>query len=260
MSSHYVKHKLSIHQKMVGDAVRIGKEIPYIHTLVELDATNARKFLREYRKSSGNNVSFSTYIMLCCAKAVQQDVSIQRMKTFGSNVLEFKEVDMFYPTEINDKTAELNSTLIRNVGQFSLTQLHNSLQKKNLNVSGKHKIFMRLPWMIRKIFYASWFAFPSIRKQYFGTVYFSSILNFSGDRRAWGVPIPMHPFGIFIGTMCKRLIESKDGIEKRDMVQITLSVDHRVSNGGDMGRFVHRLKHILEYEDLTHINVDKEAK
>ncbi len=251
MASTYQKEKLSIHQKMVGDAVRIGRTIPYIHTLVELDATNARSFLRAYRRSSGINISFSTYLMTCCAKAIQQDVSIQRMKSIGNSTTQFEEVDLFYPTESNTKTPELQSSLIRNAGQRSLVEIHERLQQENHSVSAKHQVFMRLPWFIRKYWYKLWFAIPKIRKQYFGTVYFSSILNFSGDRRAWGIPIPMHPFGIFIGTMCKRLIETKNGIEQRDMVQITLSVDHRVSNGGDMGRFVHRLKHILEFEDLT---------
>jgi pyruvate/2-oxoglutarate dehydrogenase complex dihydrolipoamide acyltransferase (E2) component len=66
-----------------------------------------------------------------------------------------------------------------------------------------------------------------------------------------GVPIPMHGFGIFVGTMCDRLIQTANGVENKSMVQITLSVDHRVNNGADMARFVHRLKHILEFDDLT---------
>jgi pyruvate/2-oxoglutarate dehydrogenase complex dihydrolipoamide acyltransferase (E2) component len=257
MSSSYKKEKLSLHQKMVGDAVRIGRKIPYIHTLVELDATNARAFLRRYRRASGINISFSTYIMKCCAKAIQQETSIQRMKSFGNTTVEFSKVDLFYPTETNDREAVLHSTILRDVGQIGLKELHETLQNSNIDVSKKHRFFMKLPWFIRKSCYTFWFAFPTIRKQYFGTVYFSSILNFSGDRRAWGIPIPMHPFGIFIGTMCKRLIETSTGIQQRDMVQITLSVDHRVSNGGDMGRFVHRLKHIIEFEDLTNTRISE---
>lgn len=99
MPSNYQKEKLSIHQKLVGDAVRIGQTIPYIHTLVELDATNARSFLRKYRRENGINISFSTYIMACCTKAIQQDVTIQRMKTFRNHAVAFDEVDVFYPTE-----------------------------------------------------------------------------------------------------------------------------------------------------------------
>lgn len=250
MASNYLTDKLSIHQKMVGDAVRIGSRFPYIHTLVELDATNARSFLRAYRRSSGVHVSFSTYMLCCCAKAAQQDVSIQQMKSGNKSIL-FEDVDVFYPTETSAKNSSLHSIIIRNAGHKSLLDIHEATQNIDPTVSPKHRLFMRLPWVVRKMCYGAWFAIPKVRKKYFGTVYFSSILNFSGDRRAWGIPIPMHPFGIFIGTMCKRLIQTKDGIEQRDMVQITLSVDHRVSNGGDMGRFVHRLKHILEFEDLT---------
>ena len=149
MASIYQKEKLSIHQKMVGDAVRIGRTIPYIHTLVELDATNARSFLRAYRRSSGVNISFSTYLMTCCAKAIQQDVSIQRMKSFGNSTILFEEVDLFYPTESNTKTTEWRSLLVRNAGQRSLVEIHERLQKENHTVSTKHQVFMKLPWLLR---------------------------------------------------------------------------------------------------------------
>ncbi|MFT5723156.1 MAG: pyruvate/2-oxoglutarate dehydrogenase complex dihydrolipoamide acyltransferase (E2) component [Bacteroidia bacterium] len=251
MSSNSSKHKLSLHQKMVGDAVRIGQTIPYIHTLVELNATKARGFLRAYRKKTGLKISFSTYLMLCCAKAVGQNTSIQQMKSWNNTAVTFDEVDFFFPIETESKTSELRSTLIRNVASKSLEQLQETVSQTSGDIKAKHRFFMGLPWIVRKMCYKFWFSFPKVRKQYFGTVYFSSIINFSGDRRAWGIPIPMHPFGIFIGTMCNRLIETSNGIKNQTMVQITLSVDHRVSNGGDMGRFVHRLKHILEFENLT---------
>ena len=66
------------------------------------------------------------------------------------------------------------------------------------------------------------------------------------------VPIPMHPFGIFIGTMCDRLSRNLNWHRAtRAWFRSPYRVDHRVSNGADMARFVHRLKHTLEFEDLT---------
>ncbi len=251
MPTNYVKQKIPIHQKMVGDAVRLGNKTPYIHTLVELDATHARGLLRTYRKDGGKSVSFSTYLLACCVKAIKENPSIQRTYMRNNSAVDFNTVDVFYPTELNQKNPQVVSSLIRNAEHLSLIDLQHAVDNVDDHIDGNRKVFMQLPWFVRKLFYTLWLSIPRIRKAYFGTVYFSSILNFSGDRRAWGVPIPMHGFGIFIGTMCDRLVETSTGIENKSMVQITLSVDHRVSNGADMARFVHRLKHTLEFEDLT---------
>ena len=251
MPANHVKQKIPIHQKMVGDAVRLGNKTPYIHTLVELEATHARNLLRKYRRVHSQSVSFSTYVMACCIKAIKQDTRIQRTFTGNNSSVDYDVVDVFYPTELDRQTPKVVSALIKNAENLSLIDLQQQVNNVDERIDGNRRLFMKLPWFVRNLFYTLWLAIPKTRKAYFGTVYFSSILNFSGDRRAWGVPIPMHGFGIFVGTMCDRLIQTTNGVENKSMVQITLSVDHGVNNGADMARFVHRLKHILEFDDLT---------
>lgn len=248
-------HKLSIHQKMVGDAVRIGLRYPYIHALVELDITDTRQHLRTFRKETGQQVSLSAYILHACAKAIVADPSIQSMPYTWNRVTTFEEADFFMPMEnVSGNEPVLSHRLIRNVAAKSpieLTRIIESAIHGNITKPDTlQRIFLTLPWFIRKPIYALWMSSPSTRKKYFGTVYFSSIMNFSANRRTWGIPIPMHSLGIFIGTICDRFEKGSDGIEKREMLQITVSIDHRVNNGGDMARFVHRLKDILERQTL----------
>lgn len=250
------RHTRSIHQKMVDDAVRIGKTMPFIHALVELDITAAKALLRKHRKATGQSISFSAYLFKACAMAIHQSPDIQNMFVNRSSTHTFDEVDFFVPLEsLHGNKPVITHKLIRNVQDKTLVELSQIISNAATSPPGlpnrMQTILLKLPWFIRGPIYTLWMKSPSRRKAYFGTTYISSIINYSADRRTWGIPIPMHALGLFIGTTSKRLVKEKDQIEERDMLQLTISVDHRVSNGGDMARFVHRLKHILEHQHLV---------
>ncbi|MFT5156949.1 MAG: pyruvate/2-oxoglutarate dehydrogenase complex dihydrolipoamide acyltransferase (E2) component [Bacteroidia bacterium] len=240
---------------MAADAVRIGKRLPYIHALVELDVTKARIVLKNHRQIAGKRISLTAYLMLCCADAIAEDLKIQRMLDWRSRFIEFSDIDFFMPLENQaSESKQLVMRLFRSVNKKDIGEIDKILTRSVNGVAPTlgmaQRMFMKLPWLVRGPVYRFWMQLPSMRKKYFGTVYFSSIMNYSADRTTWGVPIPMHSLGIFIGTVSSKLFQTRAGIEKRDMLQITISVDHRVNNGGDMARFVHRLKYILEKGNL----------
>ncbi|MBI1306324.1 MAG: hypothetical protein GC181_06890 [Bacteroidetes bacterium] len=246
----FTREKTSIHQRMAADAATLGMKIPHIHALVELDITNLRKKLREIRKTN-RDLSLTGCIVRALALAIYKEPSIQRMPA-GRELISFHDVDVFFPLENQQNGRNLHSELIRNVQDKSVAEiserLKNGIDGNLPQPNFAQRVFLKLPRFSRKQIYNFWLRHPVIRKKYFGTVYISSIMNYSADRRTWGIPLPMHSLGIFIGTHCKRLIETNNGLENRDMVQFTISVDHRVNNGGDMGRFAHRLKFQLESE------------
>ncbi|MBO6516205.1 MAG: 2-oxo acid dehydrogenase subunit E2 [Bacteroidia bacterium] len=254
----FEKKAISLHQKMAGDAVRVGKRIPHIYTFVELDATQAREQIRAYRRETGKQVSFSAYLMHCCAKAIEQDKEIQTMAVTRNKLITPSQVDFFVPLEARVEDGhQLTSRLIRNVPDKTPSELDDLLRTavtEPAPVSKTTKAFLRLPWFVRSLFYRWWQTTPNLRQRYFGSVYYSSIINYSADRRTWGLPIPMHALGIFVGTTSKRVVETSNGNKTRDMVQLTISVDHRANNGGDMARFVHRLKYLLEHQNLPTVS------
>ncbi len=257
LKSNYIIRKLNLSQKLVGDAVRIGKDIPYIHSLSVLDVTAARKILRQYRRKTGEPVSLTSYILYCCAQAIKQDISIQQMLGWNNKLVAHNDIDFFFPSEKAGDENEIQSFILRDLGSKSLREIAQLLNKK-LSSSPKkpdlaQRMFMKLPWFIRKRFIKLWMMNPHTRKKYFGTVYFSSILNVSDSRKSWGIPIPMQSLGIFIGTLNRVLVQTDSGVETKDNVQITLSVDHRVNNGLNIGTFGKNLLDILNSQTLEDI-------
>lgn len=245
----FTSERINSSSRLIRDAVELGSKNYHIHALVELDITNARKHQKNHNKK-GNRLSLTSYIIKACALAVRQDTRIQSFAT-RSKTITPHEVDFWLPVEVkvNDEH-HLSNLLIRSTDEKSIAAIDNRLKDVTLNSKSNEQFLAKLPKPIRKLLYAFWLRSPKHRKAYFGTLYFSSIMNYSADRRTWGIPLPFHSLGIFIGTASKRLIQTKAGIEERDVLQVTVSCDHRVNNGGDMGRFVHRLKHQLENVNL----------
>lgn len=240
-----------MHRLMTRDAVRLGQGIPHIHALVELDITRLRLELKSYRKAHGDGPGLTSVLLNCCAAAIDEHAHLQRYLDFFGRERAVRGVDIFFPVEnrFNDQPILL-AALIRNAENLSVQQMDAALGKavdeKIKKLQAVQRFFLRAPWIIKKIFYRFWMGMPRFRRDIFGTVYISSIMNYSANRRTWGIPQPMHSLGIFIGTASKRMIKTSAGMEERDMLQITVSVDHRISNGGEMARFVHCLKNKLE--------------
>jgi len=247
--ANFTSERINSSSRLIRDAVELGSKNYHIHALVELDITNARKHLKEHSRE-GNRLSLTSYIIKACALAVKEDVSIQSFAT-RSKTITPQDVDFWLPieTKTND-VYQLTNMLIRSTDAKSIGEIDNRLKDLRPSLSDNELLFAKLPTFLRKFLYAFWLRSPKHRQAYFGTLYFSSIMNYSADRRTWGIPLPFHSLGIFIGTASKRLVQTKVGTEERDVLQVTVSCDHRVNNGGDMGRFVHRLKHQLENVNL----------
>jgi hypothetical protein len=155
------------------------------------------------------------------------------------------QVDFFTPVEADNK--DLNTLIIRNVVQKLLRELQARFTGSEvLKLNGSQHLFMQLPWFLRKVIYMYWMNRPKLRQAYFGNVYFSSVSNLSNGSAMAGIPIPMHSTGIFLGSVYQQ--------EGKDMIKLTVSIDHRINNGAEIARFVKRLKKVLASDELYVLN------
>lgn len=245
--------KISASQKMVGDAVRMGKRIPYIHSLIELDGSTVRKNIAAHRAANKKPISLNAYLIKACSLAVAAMPDIQRMKTWRNKTVTFSDVDVFAPYEVNQEASnELKHVILRKVNEKSIWEVYDKINQAplSLELPTAKRVFFKLPWFLRSWFYRYWMAIPKIRKAYFGTVYISSCLQFSKVGPMWGIPLPMHSLGIFIGTLSKRTELINGQPQNKEVIHVTISLDHRIGNGADIGRLAQRLKHILEHTNL----------
>jgi pyruvate dehydrogenase E2 component (dihydrolipoamide acetyltransferase) len=83
-----------------------------------------------------------------------------------------------------------------------------------------------------------------------------SITNYGAGGSSYGVPVIKHPEVAIIGVgmITKKPVVVDDEIVIREVMPVSLSIDHRVIDGGDAGRFLTRLKAYLNDPMLLLLN------
>ena len=70
-----------------------------------------------------------------------------------------------------------------------------------------------------------------------GNVAITSI-GMKGNINGWFVPISVHPICLGIGKITKKAVVMEDKIEIREILNMTILMDHDVIDGVGMARFI----------------------
>jgi hypothetical protein len=109
---------------------------------------------------------------------------------------------------------------------------------------------MLLPWPLSKwvIGLLRWNGRrdPTISVAMGGTVALTSVGMFGGDHSGWGLSPTLHPLGLVIGGISWKPTVIEGRIEPREILNLTVTFDHDIVDGGPATRFVKRLVELIE--------------
>jgi len=96
-----------------------------IHSLLEVDVTGARNRVREYRKKTGESLSFTAFLTFCLARAVDENKIVHAYRR-GSKLIIFDQVDIsvVIEREISDEKAPVFPHVIKAANQKTLIEIH----------------------------------------------------------------------------------------------------------------------------------------
>ena len=57
-------------RQVIVDTLRLGRRKHTIHGLLEVDVTEARQFIQDHKARTGERLSFTAFVAVCLAKAV----------------------------------------------------------------------------------------------------------------------------------------------------------------------------------------------
>jgi pyruvate/2-oxoglutarate dehydrogenase complex dihydrolipoamide acyltransferase (E2) component len=242
----YKTKPISIFRLMVQDATKISKNNPVVFALAELDITEVRKKIRECRKNSTYKPTLFSYLLYCFIKTVDEKKELHAIKDWRRRLVIFDSIDVFVPVEITYKNERvLFFKIIRSSNFKTMEEMDTEIRKvkenSNLNLHPLQIAFIKLPSFIKQLFYSVWMSLPKRRKELFGTVYFSGT-SMNTDGLAWGIPFPVQTLGVYLGNINKVQVWVNGVMENREKLYFTVSVDHSVIDGEDMGRFTNNYK------------------
>lgn len=251
------------------DTLRWAKKRLLIPIMLEVDVTAAREAIREFRRRTGQSLSFTAWIVSCVARAAAEHPRVHSLRRGRRQLVLFEEVDVAVLVERRiggEATAETLPMpfVIRNAHRKSPRAIHAEIRgAQEAEVSSGsaaiersvspaiHSLFFRLPAWLRDLVFWRWLLRnPERIKKTMGTVVVTATGMATPGALAWGIPLALHPLAIGVGGIAQR--SSPDG--ERDVLALSVVFDHAVTDGAPVGRFVHRLHELMTRAEVLQEN------
>ena len=251
----YTVRPFSFARQVAADGMAESVKKHWIHALMEIDVTKPRARLQELKQQTGQSLSFTGFIIHCCALAVDNDKHLHALRDWRNRLILFDDVDVFTPVErTTEGHKQVHRTIIRAANRKSVREIHQEIRQAQSGQAAEtvvvrnSKLYVLMPAFIRRFLYRVVTRSPHLLKENAGTVLVTSVGMF-GSGIGWGVPLPAHTLTITVGGIASRPVAAETGIENREHLCLTLSFDHDIVDGGPAARFAQRFKELVENGD-----------
>ena len=230
---------------------------PMIHSLLEVDVTKARGFLRDHKAKTGESLSFTAFIVTCLSRAVDENISLQACRKGSKYLVLFDEVDV--ATAVEREVADQKQPIIyiiRAANKKTYREIHHEIRAAQVEKVARAWEGFSATYALRflpiALFRIGWWIFcwmrrtyPQVQKKYGGTVGITAVGMF-GHGGGWGIPVNGHTFDLTLGGIAEKPGIVNGQIALREYLCMTLSFDHSIIDGAPAARFSVRLRELIE--------------
>jgi 2-oxoisovalerate dehydrogenase E2 component (dihydrolipoyl transacylase) len=214
-----------IRKAIAANMLRSKHEAPHAWTMIEVDATNLVEYRNslkdEFKKKEGFNLTFFAFFVKAVAQALKEFPQINSMWA-GEKIIQKKDINISIAVATDDA---LFVPVIKQADEKTIKGIAREIAELAIKVrTGK----LRSDDMQGGTFTVN-------NTGSFGSVQSMGIINY-----------PQAAI-LQVESIVKRPVVMNNGmIAVRDMVNLCMSLDHRVLDGLVCGRFLQRVKEILE--------------
>ena len=116
-------------RQAIVDSLHQAKHMSIIHTLIEVDVTDVRKWVKDFKKIIGGSLSFTAFLTFCLARAIDENKLVHAYRK-GSNLIVYDHIDIaiVIEREIGDEEAPINPYVIKAANTKTLEQIHEEIR------------------------------------------------------------------------------------------------------------------------------------
>jgi pyruvate/2-oxoglutarate dehydrogenase complex dihydrolipoamide acyltransferase (E2) component len=223
-----------------------------IHGLIEVDVSRPRRELARVKEATGQSISFTGFLIYCCAQAVDRNKHMQAYRDWRGRLILFDQVDVSTTVEreVGGKK-QVIPTIIRAANDKNVSQIHTNIRQaqrerpEETGVFRTIKLYLLIPAFIRRWFFRILDRVPHLMKKNAGTIMVTSIGMF-GRGAGWGLPLASHTLNVTVGSIVNRPKIVDGRLEDRQHLCLTISFDHDLIDGAPAARFMQRFKELVE--------------
>jgi len=239
-----------------------------MYGLLEVDVTGAKQFIEDYKARTGELLSFTGYLILCLARAVEENTAVQACRKGRKQLVVFDDVHVGIMIErkVGEKRV-LSGEVILGANHKTYREIHQQIRSAQSSpppassrAAAWFQSAMLLPWPLSRLSGAALRTVlrhdPTIGATMAGTVGISAVGMFGEGQGGWGIAPTMHPLDLIVGSTAWKPAVVAGRIEPREILNLTVVFDHDVIDGAPAARFARRLVELIESgygldEDLT---------
>ena len=233
------------------DAGRLSRHKNIVHGLLEVDVTTACRALDYEHPRNGEQISFTAFIIYCLGKAIKKHKHLHAYMNWRKQLVIFEHVNIvaMIESKLDDIRVPVPH-LFKAVDTADLLEIHQEIRyvqahTKLLPGTRYLRWFYRLPGSLRLLLSTLVLKVPHWFRKYSSPAMVTSVGMF--DRAAgWGIPKSSFTLTVTIGGITKKPWIVNGQIAIRDILHLTLSIDHDIVDGAPATRFVHDLRTLIE--------------
>lgn len=219
-----------------------------MHGLIELDVTEARGLI------SASDLSFTAFVVASVARAAAKHPAVHAYRDWRGRLITHTHVDVNTMVEVQTPTGPFPLVVvIPNASQSSVaeitTQLRRAKDDPTQTRNGRFlrtgaMSFARIPFLAATLFRM---AGRSIRaRQRTGTIAVTAVGMF-GAGSGYGIGNPtIYSLSVVVGGISRQPREFQGETALREVLNLTLTVDHKMVDGAPAARFASDLRELIE--------------
>ncbi len=235
------------------DVYSAGLKKHHVTALLEFDVTESRKRIREKRRG-GAKLSFNAWLIKVISDSLEKHPEAAAFKINKRKLIRFKDINISLIVEkdlgeekvpipmviekCNEKSAEEITHEIEEAKSQVMKEEDVVLRKKATRLEN---LYYKLPGFARRWTWHYMLNHPRFAYKKMGNVVITS-LGMTGKINGWFIHRSIHPVSFGIGSVIKKPVVVGNEIKIREILNVTILMDHDVIDGAPMVRFVGELR------------------
>jgi pyruvate/2-oxoglutarate dehydrogenase complex dihydrolipoamide acyltransferase (E2) component len=244
-------------RRLVTAAGRAGRRMVPMHGLITVDVTEANRLLASHDPP----LSLTAFVVASVARAASEHPEVHAYRNWRGQLVIHSHVDVTTLVEISTPQGVFGLPhVIRDADIHDVQDVTIELRrvKRDPSSSGSSRLLERVAPIGTRIpgvlpaMYAVMARSTAVRQKT-GTVAVTAIGMFA-DGGGFGLaPMTLMPLQVVVGGMSPRPLAIDGEIVVRDVLDLTVSIDHNVVDGAPATRFGAALRQLMETAEVLRI-------